>query len=415
MPAGVGDRRGTLRITCIAPYVPYPNIPHAGGQFLHAHLTALGRSSDVTLLAPGTPENLAVAPGMPAPISLYCTDLGSPLRQRVHRLLTYPADVRAGLTPGAGMLNAARRDAQFWGAVESSDVVEVQWSQWLPLVDDIRRRAPHAAVVAVEHDVLTDSLRRRATAARSWRIRATSRMRLRRAPAAERNLLNRCDAVLVFGARDKEFLRELGVDSPVTVIPPHIDWPAVASGPAEDRVVLFVGAMWRPENAEAMIAFIENCWPAVRTASPDARLRIVGDQPPRHLRDLSDPSVEVTGYVAHLDEEYRRARVVIAPGRTSAGLNFKVVQAMAYALPVVATPESADGIADVIGDDSLLAVTANDDEMARAIVAALEDRSLAATVGARGEQLLRNAWGNHRREDVLDLYAGLVHGRRGDG
>ena len=76
----------------------------------------------------------------------------------------------------------------------------------------------------------------------------------------------------------------------------------------------------------------------------------------------------MTGYVDDLDPFYRDAFVFVAPLRLGAGLKFKVLDAMAYGLPVVATSVAAEGILEQCGPGCFAAVTDDPRRMAEAIV-----------------------------------------------
>jgi polysaccharide biosynthesis protein PslH len=62
----------------------------------------------------------------------------------------------------------------------------------------------------------------------------------------------------------------------------------------------------------------------------------------------------VTGRVADLRSLYAASHVVLAPLRAGGGTRIKVLEAMAHARPVVATPLGADGLAVKDGAHLLL-------------------------------------------------------------
>ncbi|HEX4578476.1 MAG TPA: glycosyltransferase family 4 protein [Candidatus Dormibacteraeota bacterium] len=160
--------------------------------------------------------------------------------------------------------------------------------------------------------------------------------------------------------------------------------PAKLDGPSR---VIFVGAMWRPENQRAAAWLVHSVWPRVREAVPDARLVLAGDAPPAWVQQMcAVPGVEATGYVHSFDDLYRTSSVAVVPVRGSAGIKVKTLQAMAYGLPVVSTDAGAAAIASVSGDRLFAALTDDSDEFAAAIARCLNDRDHARRVGARARR-----------------------------
>jgi len=258
-------------------------------------------------------------------------------RTALARAFAYPIDLAAGLTIGRLYLRAIQQDPVANELVSDSDVVEIHWSGCLPLVPWVRRVAPRTVLTAVEYDVLYESLTRHVAEARSTRVRFEAMVTRRRVGRLEAELLNQCDAVYTFSNKDNLQLRELGVRVPLHVFDPFLVIPENPPGPSATPTILFTGAMNRSENADGAQWLLEQVWPSLRSLVPSARLVIAGSNPPSSLLRSADEAVTVTGYVADLDPFYRSARLAAVPLITGAGLKFKVPQAMAYGLPVVAT------------------------------------------------------------------------------
>ncbi len=120
--------------------------------------------------------------------------------------------------------------------------------------------------------------------------------------------------------------------------------------------VLFVGAMSRAYNIQAVTWFLDAVWPAVTHAVPEARFYIVGADPPESIRARHDGKrVFVTGFVPDLAPWYQAADVVVAPLQVAGGLLQKVVDAMGMGLPVVATTVSNHGLGATPDHDLLIA------------------------------------------------------------
>jgi sugar transferase (PEP-CTERM/EpsH1 system associated) len=98
-------------------------------------------------------------------------------------------------------------------------------------------------------------------------------------------------------------------------------------------------------NIDAVAWFAREAFPRVPPRCPQAFLYIVGARPRREVRDLARlPGVRVTGAVPDVRSCLAHARAAVAPLRIARGVQNKVLEAMAMARPVVASPQAIDGI-----------------------------------------------------------------------
>lgn len=147
-------------------------------------------------------------------------------------------------------------------------------------------------------------------------------------------------------------------------------------------------------------------WPAVTTATPDARLVLVGDGPDRAALEARAPaSVHFAGAQDDMVPWFRAADVVVQPSRYET-LSLSVLEAMACGRAVVVT--DATGMREAVDDDR--AVVPRDDSRAlgQAIVARLLDGDLAEREGrARRERAVARyssgAWASALVALTLDV------------
>ncbi len=93
--------------------------------------------------------------------------------------------------------------------------------------------------------------------------------------------------------------------------------PSVGRARAE---LLFVGAMHRDANVDAVRWFHDEILPRVRAEIGEVRFTIAGASPPAEIQRLASPGVEVTGFVESLEPLYARATVFVAPLRIAGGI-----------------------------------------------------------------------------------------------
>ncbi len=115
--------------------------------------------------------------------------------------------------------------------------------------------------------------------------------------------------------------------------------------------LLFVGGFRHPPNEDAVQWCAREILPLVREQVPSARLIVVGGNPPSAVQALASDAVVLCGRLR--DEElgaaYRSARVTVVPLRWGAGVKGKLVEALAWGVPVVTTPVGAEGINGIEG------------------------------------------------------------------
>lgn len=152
--------------------------------------------------------------------------------------------------------------------------------------------------------------------------------------------------------------------------------PPSASASAETERMLFVGNFAHAPNVDAMLWFCKEIMPLIRSRVPKARLHVVGNGAPDAVLALGKlPGIQLEGRVddASLSRLYSEVGMVVAPLRFGAGVKGKVVEALAYGLPVVTTPTGAEGIPDC---DDVLLIGESAQALADSIVALCCDSNL---------------------------------------
>jgi polysaccharide biosynthesis protein PslH len=129
------------------------------------------------------------------------------------------------------------------------------------------------------------------------------------------------------------------------VVPNSVRIPDAARRQDDGATLVFVGSLGYPPNADGMLWFIDEIWPAIRAANPGARLRIAGSGAPRALRALGHRrGIELLGFVDDLDALYAGATLAVAPLLAGGGTRIKLLEAAAHQVPIVATPLAAQGL-----------------------------------------------------------------------
>ncbi|MBU1664310.1 MAG: TIGR03087 family PEP-CTERM/XrtA system glycosyltransferase [Gammaproteobacteria bacterium] len=152
--------------------------------------------------------------------------------------------------------------------------------------------------------------------------------------------------------------------------------------PAGVEAVAFTGAMDYWPNMDAVDWYAREVLPHLRASRPNLLFAIVGSRPPAQVQALATlPGVLVTGRVDDVRPWLAHARVVVAPLRIARGIQNKVLEGMAMARTVVATPQALEGINAWVGEEVRCAASAAD--LARETLAALEGPELGPAARAR--------------------------------
>ncbi len=199
----------------------------------------------------------------------------------------------------------------------------------------------------------------------------------------ERRLLRDAAESWMVSAADMAGAHELCPTARLRYVPNVVDVAAInpiATLASEPRAI-FVASFYYEPNRRGLRFLLEEVFPRVWAELPDARLTLVGaglEESPS-----TDPRVEALGFVDSLASAYASARCAVVPLLQGGGTPLKLIEALAYALPVVATPRAAAGLELRDGEHCLLA---DDGEaFARAIIGVLRDE--APELGRRGRRL----------------------------
>jgi sugar transferase (PEP-CTERM/EpsH1 system associated) len=161
---------------------------------------------------------------------------------------------------------------------------------------------------------------------------------------------------------------------------------------ADERALVFTGAMDYWPNIDAVTWFATAILPALIARQPAVRFYIVGTRPTPGVQALAGERVVVTGTVPDVRPYLAHAAAVVAPLRVARGVQNKILEAMAMARPVVASAACAGGIDAVNGVE--FEVAADGDDFVERVDALLADPSRARRVGeaARVRVLERYCW-----------------------
>lgn len=164
---------------------------------------------------------------------------------------------------------------------------------------------------------------------------------------------------------------------------------------------VFTGVMDYEPNIDGVCWFVDQCWPRIRERFSDARLLIVGSKPVPKVQALAQlPGITVTGRVPTTPPYFDQSAVAIAPLRLARGVQNKVLEALSMSLPVVSSPQAAQGLGNVPPD--VLTIADGAEATIRGVCELFADPARARTIGTSAGKWVRETWRWERMYDRLD-------------
>ncbi|UCF78276.1 MAG: glycosyltransferase [Candidatus Eiseniibacteriota bacterium] len=218
----------------------------------------------------------------------------------------------------------------------------------------------------------------------------------------EQEVCQQFDHVGAVSEDDKEkFIRLYGCDS-VTVIPNGIEvnyYDFALPQPAV-KTLVFSASFDAFVNQDAVVYFMDSVFPRLLERVPDLRVVFLGKDPPSSLRKYESRNVSFTGMVEDVRPHLSQRSACIVPVRVAGGSRIKILEAMAAGLPVVSTPEGAEGLNVHHGEHLLIART--EQEFVKLVLRCLSNRELVQQLCTRARKLVEEKYDWERIAPLLE-------------
>lgn len=390
----------------IAYFVPYvPNLIRVRPYQLIAHLSALG--AEVTVFTVTTNQgdvedakalkrlcHDVVREHQPAWRSYWQSLMALPTRQPLQSVYSWSPTL-------------VERFFKSCDASSSFDVVHVEHLRGSMFGTAIRSRMPSLPVVWDSVDCISHLFELTSSESRSVFGRLISTLDLNRTRNWEGKLASAFHHVTITSQAEKEALLRLASDIPsaVTVLPNGVDMEYFCpglEGQRDSESIVFSGKMSYHANISMADFLAREIMPKIWEKRPSVKLVIVGKDPPANITALqADPRITVTGTVADIRPYLQRATVAAVPLVYGAGIQNKILEAMACKTPVATNMKAMSALQAKPGEDVLVADTA--EEFSREILSMIEDPLLQQRVGQAGLDYVR------KHHDWTALAGKLIH------
>jgi glycosyltransferase involved in cell wall biosynthesis len=373
-----------VRILFLSPYVP-SRIRVRPYHWVRS-LVALGHEVHLVALRPpedqGTPEDEMRS--LCAAVEVF------PLA-RARTLLNAAAALPSLATPlqlaYSHHREAGRRVTQL-AASGRFDVAHIEHMRGVALASHVRK----TPIVYDAVDSISALFEETVRHAPSVAQRLIARLDLGRSRRFEARVPYRVSRVVLTSQREAEAFVALAGEPArerLSVVPNGVDteyFRPIAG--AERRSVVFTGKLSYHANAAAAIRLVARVMPLVWGRFPETPVILAGKDPPEAVKALAcDPRVTVTGYVDDMRTVLAKAAVAVCPLVYGAGIQNKVLEALASGVPTVTTVTAAGALAGTPGEDY---IAVNDDrEFAQAVIDLLTDEARRARLAGAGLAYVR--------------------------
>ncbi len=175
----------------------------------------------------------------------------------------------------------------------------------------------------------------------------------------------------------------------------------------DSSTVGLIGTAGWPPTAKAVERLLRDVWPRVLERRPQARLLLAGTGMERStFPELPEcPGVEWRGRVPSATDFLRELGALLYPLTAGSGLKVKVLEALALGIPVVTTPDGAEGL----GAQGGVVVESNDERIVEATLGLLDNPHARRSMG---DAAYRTYMNHHTpavaAEPVIDLYERML-------
>lgn len=379
-----------MRVAYIVPYVP--NLIRTRPYNLIIHLTRLGHEVVVFTIGSGKQDLIDVQV-----LKGKCRDVHCFSHSTWHSLLNSATALpsRTSLQSVYSWRKKIALGISKRVSEHEFDVVHVEHLRGSGYGAFLKSRFPTMPVIWDSVDCISHLFGQAVSQGQGFFGKFVTRFELSRTQKAEGELTALFDHVLITSSSDKDALLKLvPADShaaPVSVLTNGVDLEYFYPNREFQRdpeSIVFSGKMSFHANIAMAQYLITEIMPRVWKIRPTARLYIVGKDPPGDIKRLAkSPLITVTGTVSDIRPYLWGATVAVAPLLYGAGIQNKILEAMATATPVVTTDKALRALQVQVGKH--LFAFNKPDEFSQAVLQLMNDPELQRRMGDAAAEYVR--------------------------
>ena len=329
--------------------LPYDGVSHAGGKTLNYYIDGLARIDDIKISVVSfcsenqfkqetlTKKGIDLFPIIRK--KTFGNYIGS-IASINSKYNPYHKNANIMTSYAEGLLLDELKDLKNNGY--TPDVIFLEWTQIVLLVERIKKIYPDAYYIASEVDVAYLGKEREVNEEKKPFVKKYKQIRANNCKRREIDALSICDYVYTQNTKDDKLLEIAGIETNKRGIMVPFYQKSKQRNKRNNNDILFFGFMSRKENYTAAIWFIEEVLPLIKDLP--IRFIVIGGNPPEILKKYGDDRVIITGFVKDIDEFFSKSMCFVAPLLLGAGIKVKVLEAMDTGIPTITNQIGIEGI-----------------------------------------------------------------------
>lgn len=280
---------------------------------------------------------------------------------------------------------------------EKPDLYISHLLRMLPFIENIKQQ-DHTIVEMT--DALSKTYALSSKGKGDWLLRSIYKIEKKLIARFESYVIEHYPKVVLVSQSDIDFLCDNMPNKDVSSIALHTNGVEVIS--SNNKTILqnkicFIGHMQSLQNQDAVIHFVEDIFPLLLKDKPNMKFYVVGAHPPKNIQRLDNGyNIFVTGYVKDIDSFINNSCLAVAPIQIAAGIQNKILVAMANAVPVVLTPLIAKAIPELQNGENCL-ICEDSQKFASACLSLIEDKELNEKIRTKGYEMVARYYSWHEK------------------
>lgn len=273
----------------------------------------------------------------------------------------------------------------------------------------IMKRKYNLPIVLREENVETKIMERYYRNQRNPLVKAYAFLQYRKLYKYESMICKEFDKCFMITDKDVELVKKMNPMIKTAVIPSGVDasYFLPLKIKEEPCSIISVGSMdWLP-NVEGILWFYKEVFPLIKEIIPEAKLYIVGKNPPGYIKKLRSEYIIVSGFVEDVRGIMAKCQVFIVPLKTGSGMRIKILNALAMGRPIVSTSIGCEGIEVQNGKNICIANTR--EEFAQGVIELMKNESIRKRLGEEGIKLVKEKYKWEQiAEKITDEYNKII-------
>ncbi len=226
----------------------------------------------------------------------------------------------------------------------------------------------------------------------SWEAKRTKRF--------EKLIISDFEEAWFISQEDIDYLK-FGENPKIKLVPNPVNIGEIKQDYSLQNRIIFVGNMSVPHNIFAVQYIAKQIMPKLLTFH-QVEFRIIGAHPAKEVLQLDKKNnTKVIGFAEDLNYELKKSDIFVAPMFFSAGVQNKVLEAMAVGLPVITTKNVARSI--MAENNKEIKIANTSEEYVSSIKELLKETNKRITIGTSGYKHIKLHFSMHTVRKIIGV------------